>query len=221
MAGLAARAPNQQDATEASARELRKPVVKEYDPHGDSHCSSQQWYTLVRLHDYGSAGHVASDEELRELEERILSEPDTSDDDALETLLMNMFYSGRIQSMPAIYRTNDDRFDVIRPLIECAESEIAEYAQLKEFPILPCNLCGSQDGLKRVEMKKLLTELELKNPGIRDVMLASMKHVRPSHLLDLELNDRLNGVGTVSKLEGADPLSELEAPRPQLINIEG
>jgi tRNA 2-thiocytidine biosynthesis protein TtcA len=142
-------------------------------------------------------------------------------DDALETLLMNMFYSGRIQSMPAIYRTNDDRFDVIRPLIECAESEIAEYAQLKEFPILPCNLCGSQDGLKRVEMKKLLTELELKNPGIRDVMLASMKHVRPSHLLDLELNDRLNGVGTVSKLEGADPLSELEEPRPQLVNIEG
>lgn len=143
-------------------------------------------------------------------------------DDSLETLLMNMFYSGRIQSMPAIYRTNDDRFDVIRPLIECAEREIAEYAQLLEFPILPCNLCGSQDGLKRVEMKQLLSDLELKNPGIRDVMLAAMKHVRPSHLLDLELNERLNGAGSVSKLEGPDPLSELEeSSAPNLIQIEG
>ena len=143
-------------------------------------------------------------------------------DDALETLLMNMFYSGRIQSMPAMYRTDDGRFDVIRPLIECAEAEIAEYAQLRAFPILPCNLCGNQEGLKRVEMKKLLSDLELRNPGIRDVMLASMKHVRPSHLLDHELNDRLNGEGYVSTLEGSDPLNEIESGvSPSLIQIEG
>ena len=143
-------------------------------------------------------------------------------DDALETLLMNMFYSGRLQSMPAMYRTDDGRFDVIRPLIECAERDIEEYAQLKAFPILPCNLCGSQDGLKRVEMKRLLADLERRNPSIRDVMLASMKHVRPSHLLDPNLNARLNGEGRVSVLEGPDPLNELEASaRPALIQIEG
>ena len=143
-------------------------------------------------------------------------------DDALETLLMNMFYSGRIQSMPPIYRTDDGRFDVIRPLIECAERDIAEYAELRAFPILPCNLCGSQDGLKRVEMKRLLAELELRNPSVRDVMLASMKHVRPSHLLDRDLNARLNGEGVVSTLEGPDPLKELESSsEPSLIQIEG
>lgn len=143
-------------------------------------------------------------------------------DDALETLLMNMFYSGRLQSMPAIYRTNDGRFDVIRPLIECAEEDIAEYAQLKAFPILPCNLCGNQEGLKRVEMKRLLADLELRNPSIRDVMLASMKHIRPSHLLDHDLNARLNGGDMVGTLEGPDPLSELESSAgPSLIQIEG
>ena len=144
-------------------------------------------------------------------------------DDALETLLMNMFYSGRIQSMPAIYRTDDGRFDVIRPLIECAESEIEEYAMLREFPILPCNLCGNQEGLKRVEMKRLLSDLEQRNPSIRDVMFASMKHVRPSHLLDHDLNIRLNGDGEVGTLEGPDPLNELESSSTgsSLIQIEG
>ena len=74
-------------------------------------------------------------------------------DDTLETLLMNLFYSGKIQAMPAIYTTDDQRFKVIRPLIECAEADIALYAQHREFPILPCNLCGSQDGLKRAQTK--------------------------------------------------------------------
>jgi len=129
MAGLAARAPNQQDATEASARELRKPVVKEYDPHGDSHCSSQQWYTLVRLHDYGSAGHVASDEELRELEERILSEPDTSDDDALETLSRGD--AGEYSESAA-----GSDYSVV-PLTH------AQQAQAYQKPGGPCDHCGA------------------------------------------------------------------------------
>ena len=98
--------------------------------------------------------------------------------------MMNMFFSGKLQAMPPIYTTDDGRFDVIRPLIECAESDIADYASLREFPILPCNLCGSQAGLQRVKMAELLVDLEQKIPNVREVMLASLKNVRPTHLLD-------------------------------------
>ncbi len=108
-------------------------------------------------------------------------------DDALETLLLNLFYSGRLQAMPATYTTNDGRFEVIRPLIECGEAEIARHARQREFPILPCNLCGSQSDLKRVEVKRLLAELEQRIPDVRRVMTAALKNVRPSHLLDAEV----------------------------------
>ena len=108
-------------------------------------------------------------------------------DDAIETLLLNLFYSGRLQAMPATYRTNDDRFDVIRPLIECSESEIAAWATEAAYPILPCNLCGSQSDLKRGVIKNLITELEGRIPNVRNVMLAAIKNVRPSHLLDREV----------------------------------
>lgn len=108
-------------------------------------------------------------------------------DDALETLLMNLCYSGRLQSMPASYTTDDGRFQVIRPLVECGEDEIARYAEERGFPILPCNLCGSQEGLKRDAMKGLLQELESKIPDVRTVMLQAMRNVRPSHLLDTDV----------------------------------
>ncbi|MCH9684959.1 MAG: tRNA 2-thiocytidine(32) synthetase TtcA [Deltaproteobacteria bacterium] len=105
-------------------------------------------------------------------------------DDTLETLLLNLFYSGKMQAMPAGYTTDDGRFDVIRPLIECAESDIIEYAAQAGYPILPCNLCGSQDGLHRVKMGQLLQQLERDNPNVRSVMLNALRNVRPSHLLD-------------------------------------
>lgn len=105
-------------------------------------------------------------------------------DDALETLLLNLFYSGKLQAMPARYTTDDGRFEVIRPLIECAESDIIEHATEAEYPILPCNLCGSQAGLRREKMGELLTELEQDNPNVRSVMLNALRNVRPSHLLD-------------------------------------
>ncbi len=105
-------------------------------------------------------------------------------DDALETLLMNLFYSGRLQAMPATYTTDDGRFEVIRPLIECAESWLEEYAAACDFPILPCNLCSSQEGLKRQRVKRLLTELEQEQPDLRAIMLNALRNVRPSHLLD-------------------------------------
>jgi tRNA 2-thiocytidine biosynthesis protein TtcA len=108
-------------------------------------------------------------------------------DDALETFMLNLFYAGKMQAMPAGYRTDDGRFTVIRPLIECAEREIAAYAKLREFPILPCNLCGSQEGLKREAMSEMLSQLEKDNPHVRSSMLNALRNVRPTHLLDRDV----------------------------------
>lgn len=109
-------------------------------------------------------------------------------EDTLETFLLNLVYSGRLQAMPAKYRTDDGRFEVIRPLIACAESEIASLAQALQFPILPCNLCGSQRDLKREAMGTLLTQLESMNPHVRQSMLGALSNVRATHLLDAELS---------------------------------
>lgn len=108
-------------------------------------------------------------------------------DDALETFLLNLFFAGKLQAMPAKYRTNDGRFEVIRPLIECAEDDMRAFAEEEAFPILPCNLCGAQDGLKRDAMTRLLDEMEQHNPNVRSVMLNALRNVRPSHLLDPSL----------------------------------
>ena len=109
-------------------------------------------------------------------------------EDTLETLLLNLFYSGRLQAMPATYTTNDGRFRVIRPLIECSEADIVEHASAAGYPILPCNLCSSQTDLKRESVARLLSELERSIPNLRQVMLAAVKNVRPSHLLDAEVS---------------------------------
>lgn len=108
-------------------------------------------------------------------------------DDALETFLMNLFYSGKLQAMPAIYTTNDERFRVIRPPIECAESDIAAYAHAVGYPIIPCNLCGSQSGLKRERMAELLAGVEREAPHVRAVMAHALSNIRPTHLLDPEV----------------------------------
>jgi tRNA 2-thiocytidine biosynthesis protein TtcA len=108
-------------------------------------------------------------------------------DDSLETFLMNAFYAGKLQAMPAKYRTNDGRFDVIRPLIGCSEKDIAAYAAEVGFPILPCNLCGSQDGLNREAMTQLLDTLEASNPNVRAILANALENVRPTHLLDQDV----------------------------------
>lgn len=108
-------------------------------------------------------------------------------DDALETFLMNLFYSGKLQSMPPKYLTDDGRFEVIRPLIQCEEEKLRLLAEERAFPILPCNLCGSQDGLKRDRMAELLETLEREHPNIRSVMMAALANVCPTHLLDADV----------------------------------
>jgi len=105
-------------------------------------------------------------------------------DDILETFLLNLFYSGQLKAMPPKLRSDDGKHIVIRPLAYCEERDLAEYAVSRQFPIIPCNLCGSQENLKRNEMKQLLREWEKRYPGRVETMLNSLKHVRTSHLLD-------------------------------------
>lgn len=110
-------------------------------------------------------------------------------DDAIETLLLNLCYAGRMQAMPARYTTDDGRFQVIRPLIDVAEKDIRVFSAERGYPILPCNLCGSQDGLKRDHVSNLLERLEQDIPDVRAVMHNAISNVNPSHLLDPEVTE--------------------------------
>jgi tRNA 2-thiocytidine biosynthesis protein TtcA len=116
-------------------------------------------------------------------------------DDALETFLMNLFFAGKLQAMPAVYRTDDDRFDVIRPLVDVPEQMLRDFSDAMAFPILPCNLCGSQEGLQRDQMKELLDRLAQTHPQLRMVMGGALKNVRPSHLLDVDVARAWNAAG--------------------------
>jgi tRNA 2-thiocytidine biosynthesis protein TtcA len=108
-------------------------------------------------------------------------------DDALETLLLNLFFAGKLAAMPARLTSDDGAHVVIRPLIYCAEDTITRYAAARRFPILPCNLCGSQSEAQRKQMKALLGRLEAEHPHLRNSMLAALGNVVPSHLLDRAL----------------------------------
>ncbi len=108
-------------------------------------------------------------------------------DDAIETLLLNVLYSGRIKAMPPRLTSDDGRNVVIRPLISCDEEEISAYARLKKLPIVPCDLCGSQPNLQRQQVKRLIAELAAKNPKVKGNLFASLSRVVPTHLLDREL----------------------------------
>ena len=110
-------------------------------------------------------------------------------DDILETFFLNLFYGGKLKAMPPKLVSDDGRHIVIRPLAYCEEKDLAAYAALKQFPIIPCDLCGSQDNLKRKEVKALLREWERRHPGRVDTILASIQNVQSSHLMDRNLFD--------------------------------
>lgn len=110
-------------------------------------------------------------------------------DDLLETLFLNMFYNGQIKAMPPKLKTDTGRHVVIRPLAYVKEADTAAYAAFKAFPIIPCNLCGSQENLKRQKMKQMLQQWEAEDPGRLDVLFSSLGSIRPSHLADTELFD--------------------------------
>lgn len=110
-------------------------------------------------------------------------------DDILETFFLNMFYGGTLKAMPPKLLSDDGRNVVIRPLAYCKEVDIEEYSQFKEFPIIPCNLCGSQENLQRQVVKEMLQEWERKTPGRTDIMFRALQHVAPSQLADRDLFD--------------------------------
>jgi tRNA 2-thiocytidine biosynthesis protein TtcA len=110
-------------------------------------------------------------------------------DDALETFMLNLLHGGRLAAMPAKLINDAGDVFVHRPLIGCSEDDLQKYSDAMNFPIIPCNLCGSQDGLQRQAMKRLLSEWETKRPGTRQKMATAIGHVRPSHLLDPNLFD--------------------------------
>jgi tRNA 2-thiocytidine biosynthesis protein TtcA len=108
-------------------------------------------------------------------------------DDVLETLFLNLFFGGRLKSMPPKLGTDNGEFVVIRPLYYCTEKDIAAYARGMEFPIIPCDLCGSQENLKRRTIKEMLQGWEKEEPGRLDNIFRGIQHVTPSHLGDLKL----------------------------------
>jgi len=110
-------------------------------------------------------------------------------DDLLETLFLNMFYGGRLKSMPPVLHSDDGRNTVIRPLAYCREKDLARYAQMQDFPIIPCNLCGSQENLQRQVIKDMFQVWDKQHPGRLETMFRAMCNVEPSHLADKSLYD--------------------------------
>lgn len=131
-------------------------------------------------------------------------------DDINETLLLNLLYAGQIKTMPPILRSDDGRNTVIRPLAYCKESDIERYAEQMAFPVIPCDLCGSQENLQRARVKRLISDLAREHGDVPGNLFAAAGNVRATHLLDRSLRERLgvdieNGRGP-SAPDGGDAI---------------
>jgi tRNA 2-thiocytidine biosynthesis protein TtcA len=122
-------------------------------------------------------------------------------EDILETFFMNLFHGGRLAAMPPKLLNDEGDLFVLRPLSYCAEVDLEKFAEAMRFPIIPCDLCGSQDGLQRNAMKAMLADIEAKMPGRKDTMIRALGNARPSHLLDRNLFDFAGlATSTVAKM---------------------
>lgn len=155
-------------------------IVKEKVPTGATYCS-----LCSRLR-RGNLYRIAREEDCDAL---VLGH---HREDILETFFMNLFHGGRLASMPAKLLNDEGDLTVLRPLAYAAEDDLAKFAAAMAFPIIPCDLCGSQDGLERNAMKAMLADIERRMPGRKDTMLRALGHVSPSHLLDPKLFDFLS-----------------------------
>jgi len=150
-------------------------IVKDKVPEGKTYCSLCSRlrrgiiYTYAKKHGYNkiALGHHR--------------------DDLIRTVLMSMFYNGEIKSMPPKLLTDDKRHIVIRPLAYCQETDIIEYAKEQQFPIIPCNLCGTQENLMRSRMKLLIDQLAHENPKVPSNILHALQSIKPSQLMDKKL----------------------------------
>jgi tRNA 2-thiocytidine biosynthesis protein TtcA len=134
-------------------------------------------------------------------------------DDVIETLFLNLFFAGQLKAMPARLTSDDGRNTVIRPLAYAPEEELAEFAELMQFPIIPCDLCGSQENLQRKQMKKLLASLQEQHPNLKSSVLNALTNVRPTHLLDPKLSkDAPRSEGGTGAFEASDILAKGLAP---------
>ncbi len=113
-------------------------------------------------------------------------------EDVLETFFMNLFHGGRLAGMPPKLLNDEKEMLVLRPLAFAAEDDLEKFARFMDFPIIPCDLCGSQDGLQRNSMKAMLADIEKRMPGRKDTMIRALTNVRPSHLLDSTLFEFAN-----------------------------
>ncbi|AAZ25342.1 tRNA 2-thiocytidine(32) synthetase TtcA [Colwellia psychrerythraea] len=137
-------------------------------------------------------------------------------DDMIETLMLNMFYGGKMKAMPAKLVSDNGEHVVIRPLAFCKESELIQYSELKHFPIIPCNLCGSQPNMQRQNIKRMLNDWHDQFPGRIESMFTAMQNVVPSHLCDSNLFDFKSINSTSGIINGGDTAFDevaIEAPQ--------
>lgn len=150
-------------------------VVKEKVPEGKTYCGLCSRLRRGNLYTYASrigANKIALGHHR---------------DDIVETLFLNLFFGGRMKAMPPKLLSDDKQNIVIRPLAYCRESEIERYARLREFPIIPCNLCGSQDNMQRQNIKAMLQQWEREHPGRVDMVFKALRNIDPSQLADTDL----------------------------------
>ena len=132
-------------------------------------------------------------------------------DDIVETLFLNMFFNGKLKAMPPKLLSDDKKNVVIRPMAYCKETDLQAYSNYRQFPIIPCNLCGSQENLQRVQVKKMLAEWEKAYPGRTESIFRSIRHIAPSQLADVDLFD----FGSLR----ADVDTDIHLPGIQVVNL--